>query len=283
MQLVGLTRNKILSDLKASGGVKGHGLKVPTSYARLHVRDDIWTIAGHYLAKRLRSVLGPICEAGGDVKFILESLNQATWPGWIRQERAKRQGHEAEYRLATILASGSIPFEPKEKAHNPLSRDATIHGVSFDLVVGSTEHPLVCVKSTVHTANIGQYGESKDALEIREARDVIDARFPGAFRPTLLALIDGVGFFSNRAGLDGVLSSADEFCQFRTIWKAVVVACSRLGRHVVVALPEDEISCHSDFIADHRGVVAVEILSETHRARLGGPAVVEAGDAILIL
>jgi hypothetical protein len=36
-------------------------------------------------------------------------------------------------------------------------------------------------------------------------------------------LADGLGFRSNRAGLEGVLSTADEFCQFRTIWKAVVV------------------------------------------------------------
>src|SRR5207237_8879928 len=48
-------------------------------------------------------------------------------------------------------------------------------------------------------------------------------------RSRLLALIDGIGFTSNRAGLDGVLSVADEFCQYRTLWKAAVL-CSALTK-----------------------------------------------------
>ena len=60
---------------------------------------------------------------------------------------------------------------------------------------------LVCVKSTVHTSNIGQYGESKDALEMTEAKNMIQQRFHRKTAPILLAFVDGVGFETNRDGL----------------------------------------------------------------------------------
>lgn len=82
-------------------------------------------------------------------------------------------GHEAEFRLARLLQDCNVSFVPLEKASNPLCRDETIDGVSYDLVVPSAQDARLRVKSTVHTANIGQYGESKDALEIREAMSAI--------------------------------------------------------------------------------------------------------------
>ncbi len=238
LQICGLTRNKIISDLKASAAVKRGAITIPSNFSGL-TRPGPWKVAGPYLLSRLRSVIGVIPSKAIEISDVFEALNQSTWPGYIRQERAKRSGHEAEYRLATLLASVKIPFEPFEKADNPLCRDAQIDGISFDLVIPSVSHPQVVIKSTVHTANIGQYGESKDDLEIRQARDWIETRYPSGGGPTLLAFIDGVGFRSNRAGLDGVLSNADEFCQFKTIWKVALIAAARLKLPIQIALEED--------------------------------------------
>ena len=242
LQIAGLTRNKILTDLKAISTPLGLRLRGTSSHLTLVDYDDTWSIAGPYLAGRIRKVLALLPTEP------LEALNQATYPGYIRQERAKRQGHEAEYRLAIVLLEAGIKFVPESKAENPLSSDAQLNGVSFDLVIPDLERPLVCTKATVHTANIGQFGESKDALEIAEARDMIDSHFQPGNKPILLALIDGVGFTSNRAGLEGVLSGADEFCQFRTIWKAVVICASLLGEDIPIELPESSRQKHSGFL-----------------------------------
>jgi hypothetical protein len=200
--------------------------------------------------KKLVIVFHSVAEIDPDcVVGAIEAVNQATYPGFIRQERAKRQGHEAESRLANLLASCNIPFEPEEKATNPLCRDATVSGVSFDIVIPSAEKPLVCFKATVHTANIGQYGESKDHLEVAEAIDVLTRDFSSS-RPTLVAFIDGVGFKSNSAGLNGIIEKSDEFCQFRTIWKAVMISASVLDREdLFFELPKPEIAKFKEFIS----------------------------------
>jgi hypothetical protein len=65
----------------------------------------------------------------------------------------------------------------------------------------------------------------------------------------LLALVDGVGFRGNTAGLEGVLTKADEFCQFRTLWKAVVIASSLLGRPLRLVLPRGARARHEEFLA----------------------------------
>ena len=251
MQAVGLTRNKIITDLKAALPTAS----VPGKAEILHRRPDVWTHAGRYLALRLRTVLAPIAALEGDsLHGALEALNQATWPGWIRQERAKRQGHEAEHRVAVVLASLGIPFVPAEKATNPLCPDAQIEGVSYDIVVPSLLDPAICVKATVHTSNIGQYGESKDALEIAEARQSLNSHF--AKPPTLLAMIDGVGFRSNRAGLDGVLQGADEFCQFKTLWKVGVLGAAAVGKTVELFLPDAD--DHLPFLARYKSTIRLK-------------------------
>ena len=198
----------------------------------------------------------------------LEALNQATWSGWIRQERAKRQGHEAEYRLAVLFSALDFPFAPKEKAENPLTKDAQVNGISHDLVVPNMDAPLVCVKSTVHTSNIGQYGESKDALEISEASDTLRSNFPQN-TPTLVAMIDGIGFRSNRAGLNGVLSNSQEFCQFRTLWKAAAIAASRLGIEITVKLPGEHIESHRAFLERCGQSVNIQPLEGQPGPRMG--------------
>ena len=223
LQVCGLTRNKILSDLRASASAKG--LVIPSSYQRIASTTG-WAIAGPYLLTRLRAVFGRVNDTTLRMGDVFEALNQATWPGYIRQQRAKLSGHEAEYRVAILLSSLEIPFVPQEKAENPLCRDAQIGGISFDLVVPSVSNPAIVVKSTVHTANIGQFGESKDHLEMSEARDWIDATFTGSKKPTLLAFVDGVGFRSNRAGLDGVLTKSDEFCQLGLFGKQLLLRLS---------------------------------------------------------
>lgn len=246
LQITGLTRNKILQDLRASGSIKELGLKVPSSFDRLPSSNS-WDIAGPYLVRRLRSVFSHIDPNKLTLSQVFEALNQATWPGYIRQERAKRSGHEAESRLATLLYSLEIPFEPEEKADNPMCRDAQIGGISFDLVVPSIKNPIVVIKSTVHTANIGQYGESKDHLEMDEARRWIDNSYKKD-KPTLLAFIDGVGFRSNSDGLNGVLTKSDEFCQFQTVWKAVIVSSKAAQAPLEVALDQEDRDYFASFI-----------------------------------
>jgi len=222
LQICGLTRSKIITDLKASS----IGGKAPASYARLHLHDT-WNLSGPYLAASLRRVFRPL--AGIAEEGTLEAINQATYPGYIRQERAKRSGHEAEYRLAVLMQNVGLPFEPIAKLENKPGADISIRGISFDLIVPSAEVPKVVVMSAVHAANIGQYGESK-AEDVAKAKAMLDSYDQDA-RPILLALIDGVGYFSNRAGLDGVLTNADEFCQFSTLWKAVVIAATQMEIH----------------------------------------------------
>ncbi len=244
LQLTGSTRSKILTDLRSQASARN--IRIPSSHTRLVNDSRTWgSLAGPYVVSRLRNVLTPLLDAG--VEGALEALNQATYPGYVRQERAKRQGHEAETRLAAVLTACEIPFVPEEKAINGMCPDVQVHGISFDLVVPHLCSPQVCVKATVHTANIGQYGESKDHLEVAQAMTMLTREF-GPARPLLLALIDGIGFRSNRAGLDGVLSTTDEFCQFQTLWKAVVVCASRLEMKPRIELPSEEIQLHSQFL-----------------------------------
>jgi hypothetical protein len=279
LQVSGLTRNKILTDLRAS--TANTGASIPSS-AHLLPRREVWTVAGPYLASRLRKVLEHVAQLPGrSVPAALESLNQATWPGWIRQERAKRQGHEAEYRLATLLVALDLPFQPIEKSENPLCQDAQVHGVSFDIVVPDLLKPLVMVKSTVQTSNIGQFGESKGALEVIEASQMIDSNFSARSRPTLLALVDGVGFNSNRAGLDGILENADEFCQFSTLWKGAVVAANATKMKLQVALPLGDEARHESFLDAHHDVVSVVELTDAYRAKFGTGQSQEAGEALI--
>ncbi|MGD1087363.1 MAG: hypothetical protein ABR955_01370 [Verrucomicrobiota bacterium] len=246
LQLSGLTRSKIITDLKAVGASKKPQVDFPSNYQALACSKSGWLLAGPYLAVRLRRVFGGLTKT--ELNKVAEALNQATWPGFIRQERAKRSGHEGEYRVATMLSECGIPFEPGEKADNPLCPDEQINGVSFDIVVPNVRAPHVCFKATVHTSNIGQFGESKDYLEVEEARRMLDTKFDDNHRPLLLALIDGIGFTSNRAGLDGVLSKADEFCQYATLWKAAVVCAARVGLQLQVELPDNEAKSHKAFL-----------------------------------
>lgn len=277
LQLCGLTRNKILMDLRASRQVKGAGIKIPSSFKGL-AAPQVWPASGPYLLSRLRTVFGVLDPGATASEKAFEAINQATWPGYIRQERAKRSGHEAEYRLATLLATLKIPFEPFEKSDNPLCRDAQIGGISFDIVIPDVKNPLILIKSTVHTANIGQYGESKDNLEITEAKAWIDGENWAANSiPTLVAFIDGVGFRSNSAGLNGVLERSDEFCQFKTLWKAALMAAVRLDLKIQVALPQETIDEFEDFIQKWNAssmVVAIESLKSI-------AGWVEAGDAFI--
>ena len=245
MQIIGLTRNKIVQDLKP--GLRKIGISVPGSAPLMVNKPRVWAKAGPYLITHLRRVFTPLFSASYDGLFgAFEALNQATWPCWIRQERAKRSGHEAEGRLAVLLQSLDLDFEPKEKATNPLCPDVKVCDISFDIVVPTVAAPKLCVKATVHTADIGQFGESKDKLEIQMASRQLENIKP---KPTLLAFIDGVGFDSNRAGLDGVLEIADEFCQFSTLWKAAVLAARAQDMGILLVLPDRE--SHLGFLRRH--------------------------------
>lgn len=244
LQIVGLTRNKIIQDIKAYARANKVNVSL-SSPERLFNTVKGATLGSEYLARQVVRVFGGAYHINED---MLQAINQATWPGYIRQERAKRMGHEAEYRLACVLRDINLPFEPLMKAENPLCPDILIDGMSYDLISPSESKPLMRVVSTVHTANIGQYGESKDDLEIRKALKAIGSDS----RVTLLAFIDGVGFESNRAGLQGVLSNAHEFCQFRTIWKAAAIAARKSRLDIEIALPEIQIDRFQKFAKRHK-------------------------------
>ena len=120
-----------------------------------------------------------------------------------------------------------------------------------------------------HAANIGQYGESK-ADDARRAKDVLAAA-PG--KPLLGVFADGVGFDSNRAGLEGVLTNADEFFQFQTLWKAGVVAASVVGRKMHLVLSDAD--QHRAFLDRHNATVT--LVSEADAS----PGWVEAGEGLM--
>ncbi len=253
LQLSGLTRNKIVSDVRASmAQVKG-GRATPANVSGLAARDSSWNLAGPYLLARLDNILGPLSENPSGIRNSLEAIKRATHAGFMRQEVAKRSGHEAEARLARVLDSCGIKFEPAEKLTNPLCADIQLGAHSFDLVIPNAAKATICVKSTVHTANIGQYGESKDHLEVEAAANALAIEFPeGTPKPILLALIDGIGFKSNRAGLKGVLEKCDEFCQYRTLWKVVLLAAKTTGKALSVDISEETHQKHADFFARHK-------------------------------
>ena len=278
LQAIGSTRNKILTDLRAA--TAGQNLKIPSSPISLHRNERVWQVAGLYITVRFRQIFSPLISLTSGRSYALETLNRATWPGWIRQERAKRQGHEAENRLAVLCVALDIPFEPAGKAENPLTQDAQISGVSFDLVIPHRDEPLVCVKSTLHSSNIGQYGTSKDLLEVEKAAEVLEKDFP-VNTPTLLAMIDGVGCLSNRVGLEGILTSADEFCQFKTLWKAVALAAQRLNLEITIALPEEHLASHRAFLERCGDTVRVMPFTEPLPADPDTPGWVQAGEGFI--
>jgi hypothetical protein len=97
--------------------------------------------------------------------------------------------------------------------------------------------------------------------------------------PILLAFVDGVGFESNRAGLRGLLKKSDEFCQFRTIWKAIVICCSKLNKPVSVFLPGEEIERYRDWFGRYNYLKLVHSLQN----QMASAQMIQAGDAWLSL
>lgn len=277
IQLVGLTRNKVLTDLRSVVTALSGAVSIPSRPDRLAESDEAWAIAGPYLAAWVKKTFKPLVEYD-DRQDAIEALNQATWPGYIRQERAKRQGHEAEGRIAQVLFALGIPFEPKAKADNPLTGDAQVSGVSFDIVIPAVELPVLVVKSTVQTANIGQFGESKVDLEIQEAQQVLGDSL-GGDKPILVAFVDGVGFYSNTQGLHGALGGADEFAQFKTIWKIPVIGASLLEISLELALPD--LSLHQSFLDRHSHGVRAQELTDEVREETAADSV-EAGEGLIV-
>ena len=204
LQLVGSTRNKILTDLKAM-------LKdttVPAKPEFLIKHESLLRPAEKYITIELKRVFSTIidkdCNVDDDTLYlILDILNQSTWSGFIRQEKAKRTGHYAEYCLVKVLDKMNIPFEPRKKLENPISKDVKFHGISFDVVIPDKIKPKICFKATVHTSNVGQYGKSKDSLEVEEAINKMASMSKD--RPKLVAFVDGVGLSSNMSGLINIL------------------------------------------------------------------------------
>ena len=277
LQIIGMTRNKIVSDLKGIVGAKKAEYKL-SNHKSIVNDDKSWKIAGPYLLKKIKQVFYTNHEVD-QIYRVYEALNQATWPGWIRQERAKRSGHEAEYRIAILLARLKIPFVPLEKAENPLCKDSQINDISFDIVVPNLSNPKICVKATVHTANIGQYGESKDHLEVDEAKRMVDKSYHESDRPIIFAFIDGIGMQSNMAGLKGVLEKSDEFCQFKTIWKLITAAIFYTNKKCELYLTDESINHHREFLERYKACLILKNKSNSNSTNGG----LEVGEAIIKL
>ena len=257
LQLTGSTRNKIITDFRSM--LQQQGIKVPGHPSVLTSNPKILPFVTKYVIDNMRRVFADIVDTDSEIddeklELVLDCLEKATWSGWIRQERAKRSGHYAEYRLAYVLNQIGISFEPRKKLENPLSGDVQFRGISYDIVVPDLAEPKLVFKSTIHTANIGQFGESKDALEVTEAKENL-SRMSEAERPILCALIDGIGLRSNIQGLEGVLSSAEEFCQFETLWKVIVISASVLNKKVVLYLPDH--NNHKEFLKKYENSVEI--------------------------
>ncbi len=240
IQIAGYTRNKLLVDLEARG-YKRPGTFESLIGGKKFKPHSSWEAAAAMLIARLVPILKNL--SSHDILLRLTALDLATYPGFIRQQRAKHIGHYAEQRLAELLDRLGIPFVPREKKANPLARDVTLKGESFDLVIPNESNPMIAVKATVHTANTGQYGESKDKLEIKEAKAALEGT--GVI---LVALADGVGFRSNADALRGLFEYSDEVVQFATLWKvpAMAVNMLRLGR-LKVAFSEEHKQQEEDF------------------------------------
>ncbi len=116
-------------------------------------------------------------------------------------------------------------------------------------------------------------------MEVIEARKTLNDHFSRGGAPLLFVLVDGVGFRSNSAGLNGVLESADEFCQFRTLWKVVVVASCVVGIPVTLRLPEEAIREHREFLGRFKFLSKVTPESGRVPARHR----VDAGDGTVLL
>ena len=251
LQLIGSTRNKILTDLRAM--LAQTNIPIPSKPENIVKNKQLLTYAEKYITNELRRVFASIIDKGCKVEddalyLILDILNESTWSGFIRQAKAKRTGHYAEYRLATELEKIGIPFEPQSKLKNKPSADIKFNEISYDLIIPNTIEPIICIKATAHTANIGQYGESKDALEVTEAKNKISEMISTS-RPLLLSLIDGIGFKSNLAGLTTILENVDEFVQFKTIWKIVILYAYKNNKKIKVWLPDPK--NHVDFITKY--------------------------------
>ena len=258
LQLVGSTRNRILTDLRAT--LSGADLSVPPSPQDLHRKPDLLRRGEQYVAAEMRRVFATVLrkdrEFDDEVLYaVFETLNQATWPGFKRQERAKLMGHYAEFRIASLLADLKIGFAPVTKLENRPSPDVQFREVSYDIVIPDAQTPQICIKATTHTSNIGQYGESKDSLELTHAKSSLDAMDPG-HRPILVSFVDGVGLHSNRRGLAAMLDAADEFFQFASMWKLPVMAASRLGLEARLWLPDAE--AHAPFLERYSAVVRMQ-------------------------
>jgi hypothetical protein len=252
LQISGLTRNKIISDLKASLGKKA----APSSYEQLHKFDS----GVRYLVRRLKRVFEPLYRSGIEsdadtLRGVFEALSQATYPGYIRQERAKRQGHMGEQRLAELLHALGVPFEPKEKLKQPISPDVKIWDVSFDLVVPDSNDPKVLVQSMIQSANIGGFGQSKSE-KVKKAMEAIRQNCPDAPPPFLVAFVDGVGFESNAEGLNTVLETADEFVQFKTLWKFAIVVAHVMNRELLIQ-NHPELENFVEFLSRHQGAYEI--------------------------
>ena len=216
LQLSGLTRNKIISDLKAS---LGEGA-APKSYKQLHKFDS----GVRYLVRRLKRVFEPLYRSGIEsdadtLRGVFEALSQATYPGYIRQERAKRQGHMGEQRLAELYQS---PSQSSQKT--------------------AVDDPLLEVPPASRGNRVGaRLGSPREA--------------GGTCRRGAIHELWTRDWY-NAEGLQTVLTTADEFVQFKTLWKFAVVVAHAINR-VLLVQDHPELENFAEFLSRYQGAYEI--------------------------
>jgi hypothetical protein len=168
-----------------------------------------------------------------EIETIIDKL---ILPKEIQQAEAKRRGHGAEHKVASLLNQLGISFVPSDRHINPMaSNDPNVDidtfeiiqkqkgkTYSFDLIIETHLHsPLAFLQGLIHTSDPGQYGVNKSDETVQIKRDLIKSNQKYNTQKQHWGLVDGVGFSENKKDtIDKMLSEFDCFIQIKSIYKA---------------------------------------------------------------
>lgn len=168
-----------------------------------------------------------------EIETIIDKL---ILPKEIQQAEAKRRGHGAEHKVATLLYQLGVNFLPSDRNLNPMaSNDPNVDidtfeiiqkqkgkTYSFDLIIETHLHsPLAFLQGLIHTSDPGQYGVNKSDETVQVKRDLIKSNQKYNTQKQHWGLVDGVGFSENKKDtIDKMLSEFDCFVQLKSLYKA---------------------------------------------------------------
>jgi len=171
-----------------------------------------------------------------EIEVLVDSL---ILPSENQQAEAKRRGHGAEWRLASVLNELGISFLPIDRHINPMSSDdpnvdkETFQLApkdeeedttwSFDLIIPeqTSEELRIFVQGLVHTSDPGQYGVNKSNETVTIKQELQDYNQRNSSAKELWGLVDGVGFIENpKKTIFKMLDKFDCFVQLKSLYKA---------------------------------------------------------------